>query len=355
MSYVVNDSTNEKETEIQRAVMLLMMRDRDNDLRKTIALEYKIKQLPKDVKTYAKNRLALRRQNGGPGGEAGAALAALRDESGGEATLKGALRELPNAAQHLADAVERSGMMDAIEAATETAMPGAGTAIGQAPKIMAAPKKVFDAGKIDKQRKEVKKVASDAQSRAASNTANMVLDTTTLEAQAAVRQAKANVENRRYGSGAGQADMSERTGQNQYFVDPDDVDPYARPSGRVNTTYAAAEVARDVSDQLKKKRNKKLVDAGSAFVPKLDQFLKLRRMVRGDAWTALHNEEERLRVATILLELAYKENDRDAQLVMEELVPKDKERDELRNSYKLPALERTAAQKLSEKLRGRAE
>ena len=348
-----------EDEEVTKAVALLMLRERDNDLYKTILLERKIKMLPPDVKAKAKNRLALRRRDGGPGGEAGAALDALitakQEKSRAKTTVKGTLRELPDAAQHLADAVEGSGMMDAIEAATETAMPGAGTAIGQAPKVAAAPKKVFDALKIDEQRKEVKKIAADAQSRAASTTAegDRVLDTRTLEAQAAVRRAKGNVENRRYGSGANQAGMSERTGQNQYF-DTDDVDPYAPPTGPVNTTFAAAEIAGDVTDQLKKKRNKKLVDAGSAFVPKLDQFLKLRRMVRGDAWTALRNEEERLRVATTLLEMAYKLNDGDAELVMQELVPKDKERDELRNLYKIPATEETAALKLAKKLQGRA-
>jgi hypothetical protein len=348
-----------KDEEVEGAVALLMLRERDNDLYKTLVLETRIAKLPPDVKAMAKNRLAERRRRVGPGGEAGAAVEALltakQEMSRANTTVKGALRELPNAAQHLADAVETSGMMDAIEAATEAAMPGAGTAIAQAPKVAAAPKKVVDALKIDEQRKEVKRIASDAQSRAASNAheGDKVLDTTTMEAQAAVRRAKGRAENRRYQSGSTQAGMSERTGQNPYF-DTDDIDPYAPPTGPVNTTFAAAEVARDVTDQLKKKRNKKLVDAGSAFVPKLDQFLKVRRLVRGDAWTALRNEEERLRVATNLLEMAYKLNDRDAQLVMEELVPKDKERDELRNLYKIPATEETAAKQLSKKLQGRA-
>src|ERR1700749_295796 len=148
--------------DVEKAVTLLMLRERDNDPYKTIALEYKIKMLPKDVKAKAKNRLALRRRDAGPGGEAGAALAALnrakQEKAAAKTKVKGVLRELPDAAHHLADAVERSGMMDAIEAATETAMPGAGTAIGQAPKVAAAPKKVFDALKIDEQRKEVKKI-----------------------------------------------------------------------------------------------------------------------------------------------------------------------------------------------------
>src|SRR5262249_6431395 len=140
-----------------------------------------------------------------------------------------------------------------------------------------------------------------------------------LEAAAAVRRQKGDPEKMRFGSGGQRGVESELTGQQGYWSDEPAANAPAAPSA--DTSFAAAANAGHIAAQLTKKRNAKLVDAGSAFVPKLDEFLKLRRMVRGNGWTGIRNDQERLELANELLGLAYHHNDEVSLSVMEELVP----------------------------------
>ena len=128
-----------------------------------------------------------------------------------------------------------------------------------------------------------------------------------VERPATVRRQKGNPDRMRWQSGRDQEGQSPLTGQNQYWSDDP---PAAEPEKR--TSDAAAGNAHDIAAELEEKRNKKLVDAGTAFVPKLDEFLKLRRMVRDNGWTAIQNEQKRLDLATELLELAYRHDDDDS-------------------------------------------
>lgn len=348
--------------EVERAVKLLELRERDNTLAKKVAVEMKITALPGGVRALAERRLALRRQQAAvpaapmparPASREEEALAniealtrAKEEKSRAKATLDGTIRHLPGTIEAVSNTLEESGMIEAVSAATDVAMPGVGTAIVQAPKVAAAPFKIKSTVEAERKRKEIDTIASEAESTLQAG--DEVMSRSDVEARAAVRRQKGNPDRMRWQSGRNQKGQSPLTGQNQYWSDDP---PAAEPEKR--TSDAAAGNARDIAAELEKKRNKKLVDAGTAFVPKLDEFLKLRRMVRDNGWTAIQNEQKRLALATELLELAYRHDDDDSLRVMEELVPDKKEREKLRMLYSSPITEGTAAARLAEKLAGR--
>jgi hypothetical protein len=343
--------------EIERAVKLLELRDHGNSLVDTMALELKIKALPKGVRLMAKKRLELRRQAAGPAhhipGDAQANIETLyrakQEESRAKATIQGAVRHLPEAIEAAGNALDESGMIEAVSAGTEVAMPGVGTAIVQAPKVVAAPFKVNSAFKAHEQAKKIEEIGSEAESNAGAG--GTVLGRRDLEAQAAVRRQKGDPDRMRCRSGGERVGESELTGQHQYWSDePDANAPATQPA---TTSFAAAGNARDIAGQLKKKRNQKLVDAGTALVPKSAELLELRRLMRGNGWTGVQNQQKRHDLATELLELAYRYHDEDSLSVMEELVRDEKEREKLRMLYSSPVNEGTAATRLAEKLAGR--
>jgi hypothetical protein len=169
-------------------------------------------------------------------------------------------------------------------------------------------------------------------------------------AEAAVRRQKGNPDARRWRSGGG-LNQSEVTGQHQIWSD--DEAAYAPATKPVSTSSAAAGNARDIAGELKRKRNKKLVDAATSLVPKSAEFLEFRRLVRGNGWTGIRNEQKRLDLAMETLHLAYVKNDADSRQVLEVLIPDETERDELEKLYSSPITSGTAVARLGKKLAGR--
>jgi hypothetical protein len=354
MTYVEHGGQN---AEVERAVTLLEKREHGNSLTRIVALELKIRALPEGVRLMAKKRMALRQQAAGPAqqmpGDAEANIEALyrakQEKSREKATVEGAIRHLPEAIEGVNDALEQSGFMEATLESAEISLPGVGIAVAQAPKVAAAPFKLNSAFKAHQQAKKIEKIGSEAESTMRSG--DQVVRRSAVTAQAAVRRQKGDPDRLRWQSGGQRVGESELTGQHQYWGNDQDANaPAATPA---KTSLAAAENARDIAGQLEKKRNQKLVDAGTALVPKSAELLKLRRMVRGNGWTATLNERERLDLATELLELAYRHDDGDSRSVMEELVQNKTEREELRMLYSSPVTEATAAARLAKKLAGR--
>ncbi len=352
-----------RNAEVERAVKLLEKRDQDNNLARTVVLEMKIMALPDGVRALAEKRLALRGQSapatpmtaraGYPEGEAFANIDALHkakeEKSRTKATVEGAVRHLPEAIDLVNDAIAQSGMIEAVSAATDVAMPGVGIAIEQAPKVAAAPFKINSAVEAEKKRKKIDKIASEAEDTLDDD--DEVVNRSAVTARAAVRRQKGNPDRLRWQSGGNRLGESELTGQHQYWSDEGDADaPASKPA---TTSSVAAQNARDIAGQLKKKRNKKLVDAGTAFVPKSAQLLEFRRNFRGDGWTGIRNQQKRVDLATELLELAYSLDDEDSRQVMEELVDDETEREKIRMLYSSPITEGTAIDKVAKKLAGR--
>jgi hypothetical protein len=355
-----NDDQNEK---VERAVKLLEMREGDNDLTRTVALEIKIRLLDNSVRALAERRLAYRRQAAVPAAPMPAKPAsreeqvraniealtrAKEEKSRAQRTFEGAIRHAPEAIEALNDAADLGGAFEGVAAATDVVAPGAGIAIGQAPKLAAAPFKINDAIEVEKQRNEIETIASAAESRP--RRGGEVVGRADVIAEAAVRRQKGNPDALRWRSGGG-VNVSEITGQHQTWSD--DEAAHAPATEPENTSSAAAGNARAIAAELQKKRNKKLVDAGTALVPKSAEFLEFRRLVRDNGWATIRNKQNRSDLAMETLHLACVKDDPDSREVLEVLIPDEKERDELEKLYSSPITSGTAITRLAKKLEGR--